>query len=67
MGAFLKELADRLQLNQVISQHLKGIKELIIVPHLFLHQIPFAALPVDVSQTSGVIPSSSGVIPPTPR
>ncbi|NEQ34777.1 MAG: tetratricopeptide repeat protein [Okeania sp. SIO3I5] len=61
MGAFLKELAERLQLNQLIAQHLSGIKELIIVPHIYLHQIPFAALPVDVSLTSG-----GGEIPPTP-
>ncbi|GAA6617237.1 hypothetical protein NUACC26_030470 [Scytonema sp. NUACC26] len=44
---FLMELAKRLQIDQLISQHLKGIKELIIVPHLLLHQIPFTALPVD--------------------
>lgn len=43
---FLTELAQRLQLPELISQHLEGIKELILVPHLFLHQIPFAALPV---------------------
>ncbi|MGB3510507.1 MAG: CHAT domain-containing protein, partial [Microcoleaceae cyanobacterium] len=45
MEAFLSEFAHRLQLNQLIEQ-LNGIKELIIVPHLYLHQIPFAALPV---------------------
>ncbi|ERT07777.1 SRP19 family protein [Lyngbya aestuarii BL J] len=49
MGEFLQQLAQRLQLNQLINQHLSGIKELIIVPHLFLHQIPFAALPVNIS------------------
>ena len=41
----LRELAERLQISEFISQHLQGIKELILVPHLLLHQIPFAALP----------------------
>ncbi|MEG4860174.1 CHAT domain-containing protein [Microcoleus sp. K1-B6] len=49
MGEFLPELANRLQINQLISQHLNGIKELIIIPHLYLHQIPFAALPLNNS------------------
>ncbi|MGB3510224.1 MAG: tetratricopeptide repeat protein [Microcoleaceae cyanobacterium] len=47
MGAFLQQLAQRLQLNQLITKHLTDIKELIIVPHLYLHQIPFAALPLN--------------------
>jgi CHAT domain-containing protein len=34
-----------LQISELISQHLQGIEELILVPHLLLHQIPFAALP----------------------
>ncbi|MEH2419446.1 MAG: CHAT domain-containing protein [Nostoc sp.] len=41
----LRELAERLQIPELISQHLEVIKELILVPHLLLHQIPFAALP----------------------
>ncbi|MEG4839487.1 CHAT domain-containing tetratricopeptide repeat protein [Microcoleus sp. B9-D4] len=49
MGEFLPELANRLQINQLISQHLNGIKELIIIPHLYLHQMPFAALPLNNS------------------
>jgi len=49
MSFFLSELAERLQLNQLIAQHLDGIEELIIVPHLLLHQIPFAALPIQDS------------------
>ncbi|MGD1702808.1 CHAT domain-containing protein [Dapis sp. BLCC M229] len=61
MGEFLQQLAQRLQLNQLIAQHLTDIKELIIVPHLFLHQIPFAALPVDIPPTT-----VGGEIPPTP-
>ncbi|MFM2304551.1 MAG: hypothetical protein RLZZ135_1963, partial [Cyanobacteriota bacterium] len=43
----LEELAQRLQLDELIEKHLQGIEELIIIPHLWLHQIPFAALPVN--------------------
>ncbi len=46
MSTVLAELADRLQLNQLITNHLADIEELILVPHLLLHQIPFAALPI---------------------
>ncbi|KPQ39711.1 MAG: hypothetical protein HLUCCO16_06345 [Phormidium sp. OSCR] len=49
MPATLQELAQRLHLNEVIEQHLQGIEELVLVPHLFLHQIPFAALPIQDS------------------
>ena len=41
----LRELAERLQIPELISQHLEAIEELILVPHLLLHQISFAALP----------------------
>jgi len=47
MGNFLTELAERLQINQLIDHHLQGIEELIIIPHLYLHQMPFAALPLN--------------------
>ncbi|MBD2204298.1 CHAT domain-containing protein [Calothrix sp. FACHB-1219] len=50
---FLGELAQRLQLAKLISQHLEGIEELILVPHLLLHQIPFAALPITNNQYLG--------------
>jgi CHAT domain-containing protein/tetratricopeptide (TPR) repeat protein len=43
----LGELATRLRLNELIVEHLDGIEELIIVPHLYLHLIPFAAMPLD--------------------
>ncbi|MEH2250843.1 CHAT domain-containing protein [Nostoc sp.] len=43
--SILRELAERLQISELISQHLQGIEELILVPHLLLHQIPFTALP----------------------
>lgn len=45
INSILRELAERLQISELISQHLQGIEELILVPHLLLHQIPFAALP----------------------
>ena len=46
MPQLLTELAQRLNLNQLITRHLSDSEELILVPHLFLHQIPFAALPL---------------------
>ncbi|NEQ36525.1 MAG: CHAT domain-containing protein [Okeania sp. SIO3I5] len=46
MEPTLAELSQRLQLQQLIDNHLQDIEELIIVPHLNLHQIPFAALPI---------------------
>ncbi|WP_254174772.1 CHAT domain-containing protein [Planktothrix pseudagardhii] len=54
MGNFLSELAQRLQINQLIDNHLQGIEELIIIPHLYLHQMPFAALPLNLNS---IIPS----------
>ncbi|MEH2236966.1 CHAT domain-containing protein [Nostoc sp.] len=45
INSILRELAERLQIPELISQYLQGIEELILVPHLLLHQIPFAALP----------------------
>ncbi|WP_353930457.1 CHAT domain-containing protein [Okeanomitos corallinicola TIOX110] len=45
MEHFIHELAERLQLSKIINQYLQDIEELIIEPHLLLHQIPFAALP----------------------
>ncbi|HEY9863567.1 MAG TPA: CHAT domain-containing tetratricopeptide repeat protein, partial [Candidatus Obscuribacterales bacterium] len=54
MGKFLTELAERLQINQLIDHHLQGIEELIIIPHLYLHQMPFAALPLNLNS---IIPS----------
>jgi CHAT domain-containing protein len=42
----LHNISQRLELDTLIEQHLSDIIELIIVPHLNLHQIPFAALPL---------------------
>jgi CHAT domain-containing protein len=47
MPKVLGEIAQRLNINKLIYQHLQNIEELIIIPHLFLHLIPFAALPID--------------------
>jgi CHAT domain-containing protein/tetratricopeptide (TPR) repeat protein len=48
----LEEIAQKLDFNQVIQEHLTNIEELIIIPHIYLHLIPFAALPVTAnSQT----------------
>ena len=58
MADFLQNLAQQLNLKTLINTHLSGIEELIIIPHLFWHQIPFAALPLTVpSQTPS--PSST--------
>ncbi len=45
MGQNLQNIAQALQLEQLIQEHLTGIQELIIIPHLGFHHIPFAALP----------------------
>lgn len=47
------ELAEVLNLNDLIAQYLQNISELIVIPHLALHQIPFAALPIAESQYLG--------------
>ncbi len=49
----LAELAKVLKLDNLIAQHLRNIDELILIPHLALHQIPFAALPIAESQYLG--------------
>jgi CHAT domain-containing protein len=53
MDEMLAEIADRLQLDRLISQHLTGIQELIVIPHLYLHQIPLTALPISTDITLG--------------
>ncbi|PSB54122.1 hypothetical protein C7B67_00165 [filamentous cyanobacterium Phorm 6] len=45
---FLQQLAEKLQLKTLVQTYLKDIEELIIIPHLYWHQIPFAALPLTV-------------------
>ncbi len=45
----LAQISKNIQVNELVSK-LDGITELIIIPHLFLHQIPFAALPLTYSR-----------------
>jgi len=49
MPTRLAELAQRLSLPDLVAQHLAGIEELILIPHILLHIIPFAALPLNPS------------------
>jgi CHAT domain-containing protein len=42
----LAEISRRLHLDDLVTNYLQDIDELIILPHLYLHQIPFAALPL---------------------
>ncbi len=44
----LSELSIKLQFNQLISEALEDCQELIIIPHLNLYSIPFAALPIQL-------------------
>jgi CHAT domain-containing protein len=46
LSSILSHIAQRLQLDELIDLHLQNIEELIIVPYLSLHEIPFAALPI---------------------
>jgi CHAT domain-containing protein/type II secretory pathway pseudopilin PulG len=45
LPGLLAELSQRLEIEDLIQNHLQAIDELILVPHFQLHQIPFAALP----------------------
>jgi CHAT domain-containing protein len=56
MGEFLSQLSQRLKVDELIGNCLEGIEELIVIPHLYLHQIPLAALPIEPSQ----LPLSKG-------
>ena len=51
MGEFLSQLSQRLKVDELIGNCLDGIEELIMIPHLFLHQIPLAALPINTLAT----------------
>ncbi|NEN88659.1 MAG: CHAT domain-containing protein [Okeania sp. SIO3H1] len=52
MPSNFKEISQRLQLDKLVEK-LRGIEELIVIPHLYLHQIPFAALPLAENQYLG--------------
>jgi len=53
MHPIFGKLAQRLRLNDLIAQHLEGISELILIPHLYLHVIPLAALPLGEGEYLG--------------
>ncbi len=44
----LKTISQHLALEKLINDHLLEIKELIIIPHLGFHHIPFSALPLNL-------------------
>ncbi len=57
----LGEIAQRIQIDRLVAK-LTDITELIIIPHLFLHQIPFAALPIFPSQAGLEVGSKAVVL-----
>jgi CHAT domain-containing protein/tetratricopeptide (TPR) repeat protein len=59
ISEFLQQLAKKLQLKTLVQTYLSGIEELIIIPHLFWHQIPFAALPLIVPTQVNSQPSAN--------
>ncbi len=50
MPELLKQLAAKLELDRLVTEHLQDVSELILIPHLYLHLIPFAALPLNGNQ-----------------
>ena len=58
MGEFLSQLSQRLKVDELIGNCLDGIEELIVIPHLYLHLIPLAALPIEPPQP----PLAKGVL-----
>lgn len=46
MENMLAELAKRLDIDGLITEHLAGINELLIIPNLVLHRCPLRALPI---------------------
>jgi tetratricopeptide (TPR) repeat protein len=46
MGEILLQLAQQLNLSQLVSDQLQDVQELIIIPDGNLHWLPFAALPI---------------------
>ncbi|MFW6359157.1 MAG: CHAT domain-containing protein, partial [Chroococcales cyanobacterium] len=59
MTQVLADLAQRLQLDTLIREYLTDVKELILIPHRYLHLIPFAALPVAPPSPLALTPSPS--------
>ena len=50
----LAQLADNLNLFELVKNYLQDIQELIIIPHFYLHSIPFSALPINSSSEETV-------------
>ena len=50
MPDLLAELANRLNIQKLIQNHLEDIEELILIPHQQLHLIPLGALPISDSE-----------------
>jgi CHAT domain-containing protein len=46
----LQQLAEKLELDRLVTENLQDVRELILIPHLYLHLIPFAALPLNGNQ-----------------
>ena len=46
MPEFLEEVASKLRLGDLCKFFLKDIEELILIPHLYLHFLPWSAMPV---------------------
>ncbi|TAF70578.1 MAG: CHAT domain-containing protein [Oscillatoriales cyanobacterium] len=65
ISEFLQQISEKLQLKTLVQTYLKDIEELIIIPHLYWHQIPFAALPLTVPNQNNSQPPEnqpSGII-----
>jgi CHAT domain-containing protein/BMFP domain-containing protein YqiC len=46
----LQQLSKKLELDRLVTEHLQDVHELILIPHLLLHLIPFTALPLNGEQ-----------------
>ncbi len=62
ISEFLEQLAEKLQLTTLVKTYLSDIEELMIIPHLFWHQIPFAALPLTLPIQSNSLHRESEII-----
>jgi len=62
ISEFLQQISEKLQLKTLVQTYLKDIEELIIIPHLYWHQIPFAALPLTVPNQNNSQPPESETI-----
>ncbi|WP_330202358.1 CHAT domain-containing protein [Cyanobacterium sp. Dongsha4] len=49
----LPKIGKKLKINELVENYLEGIEELIIIPHIYLHLIPFSAIPINEKETLG--------------